>query len=115
VAVISCVDYEGRRVTLSEKTWEDHLQARHPEMRGQDRAIETTIVRPDQANHAPGFADREVLYRKGVLPPPDKNDYVKVIVQYHDYGGGQMVGFVVTAFAVEEISSGEHIKWIAPR
>jgi hypothetical protein len=56
-----------------------------------------------------------VLYRKGVLPPPDKQDYLKVVVQYRYTSGGEWIGDVRTAFAIDEIDPEERTKWTAGR
>jgi hypothetical protein len=110
-----CIDYDGRPVTLTERVWTDHILARHPEMRDGLRAIETTLVSPHQVNHDLTHPDREVFYRAGVLPPPDHQDYLKVVVQYRWTSGGEWRGDVRTAFAVDEIDPEERTKWTAPR
>jgi hypothetical protein len=113
LAVIRCVDYDGREVVLTERVWEDHIRPRHPETWQGLRAIETTLVSPHQVNHDVTHADREVFYRKGVLPPPDKQDYLKVVVHYRYGADSEWVGDVRTAFAVDEIDPEERTKWTA--
>src|SRR5581483_3397750 len=99
---MTCYDYEGRRVRLSDSTWYDHIQAKHPETRGKQRSIEMTLVSPNQVNLDGTFPNREVFYRRGVLPPPDREDYLKVVVQYVETDDGEMLGDVRTAYAVTE-------------
>jgi hypothetical protein len=82
-------------------------------MRGNERAIETTIVSPSQVNRDRGFADREVFYRRGVLPPPDRADFLKVVVRYRTTEGGEDIGEITTAYAVSVIEPGERVLWSA--
>jgi hypothetical protein len=111
VAILTCFDYAGRRVTLSDSNWVDHILDQHHEMRGNERSIESTLVSPHQVNFDRGHADREVFYRHGVLPPPDKGDFLKVVVRYYHNQDGEEVGEVVTAFAVDKVEPMEKFKW----
>jgi hypothetical protein len=113
--VLRCIDYDRRSVVLTDRVWEDHIRPRHPETWHGLRAIETTLISPDQVNHDLMHADREVFYRKGVLPPPDKQDYLKAVVQFRYTSGGEWIGDVRTAFAVDEIDPEERNKWTANR
>jgi hypothetical protein len=66
-------------------------------------------------NRDKDYADREVFYRRGALPPPDKNDYLKVVVRYRETGDGELVGRVLTAYAIRAIVPEEPVLWTAPR
>jgi hypothetical protein len=90
----------------------DHIQQRHEEMRGNDRSIEKTLVSPHQVNIDRAYADREVFYRDGALPPTDNNILLKVVVRYYQNQDGDVVGDVVTAFAVTQVSPTEKVKWL---
>jgi hypothetical protein len=54
-----------------------------------------------------------VFYRRGVLPPPDKADFLKVVVRYRTTRGGEEIGEVTTAYAVAVIEPGERVLWSA--
>jgi hypothetical protein len=66
-------------------------------------------------NRDKDFADREVFYRRGALPPPDKQDYLKVVVRYRETDSGELVGLVLTAYAIRAILPEERVLWRAPR
>ena len=74
-------------------------------------AMDLTIASPHRANYAVGSMTREVLYRRNVLAPPLRQDYLKVVVQYRETSGGETVGYVVSAYAVEAIDPQEAPKW----
>ncbi len=111
MTILTCYDVFGRRVRLADSTWFDHIQSGHPETRGNERALEITLVSPEQVNFDARFSNREVFYRRGALPPPDKEDVLKVVVQYFETDDGEMIGDVRTAYAVTDIPSEEPVKW----
>jgi hypothetical protein len=105
------VDYEGRPVILRGEVWQDHNCPLHPEVCNNLEAMDLTIASPHRANFAVGSMTREVLYRRNVLAPPLRRDYLKVVVQYRETSGGETVGYVVSAYAVEAIDPQEAPKW----
>ena len=60
------------------------------------------------------FPNREMFYKKGALPPPDSNDYVKVVVEYRGADNGDVVGRVITAYAMSTVKQGEEVIWQTP-
>lgn len=58
------------------------------------------------------FGDRENYYRRGVLPPPHDHLMMKVVVAFAPTSvGDRVVGTVVTAFPIPEVTKGELRKW----
>src|SRR5262245_19008112 len=109
--VLESIDYRGRRVLLDTDVWFDHILTEHPELRGNDRAIVLTLASPHRVNRHKDYPDREVFYRRGVLPPPDKDDYPKVFVQFRESRTGEMIGRVRTAYAITHIPPEESPLW----
>jgi hypothetical protein len=113
--VLDCIDYAGRQVRLTDTVWYGHILMEHPELRANERSVELALVSPHQVNRDKDFADREVFYRRGALPPPDKNDYLNVVVRYRETDEGVLVGQLLTAYAIRAILPEEPILWSAPR
>ncbi|HKG24075.1 MAG TPA: hypothetical protein VKB09_00420 [Thermomicrobiales bacterium] len=109
--VLESIDYQGRRVRLTDDVWFDHVLLEHPELRNRQHAIDLTLASPHQVNQDKDHPDREVFYRRSVLPPPDKNDYLKVVVQFRESGSGETIGSVRTAFAITHIPREEPKLW----
>ncbi len=112
--ILECVDYSGRRVVLTDDRWYDHILMEHPELIQNDRSIEETLVSPHAVTQDTGYANREVFYRLGALPPPDKQDLLKVVVQFEETIGDQWVGRVITAYAITAVEPRETRIWTAP-
>jgi hypothetical protein len=113
--VLECVDYLGRRDLLTDTTWYDHILIEHPELRCNEQSAELALVCPHQVNRDKDYTEREVFYRRGALPPPDKNDHLEVVVRYRETDDGEVVGQITTAYAIRAIVPEEPVLWIAPR
>ena len=112
--VLGFTDRLDRIVTLPERTWYDKILLDHHELSGNERAIERAVRDPDVHARDKEYANREVYYRHGALPPPDDGDYVKVVVVYEETPTGETRGRVVTAYAITRLARGEHILWTNP-
>lgn len=106
--VLRCRDRWDREIVLTDRTWHRHVLSNHRELLDHLTGVERTIRRPQRVNHDKDHDDREVFYRRGVLPAPYDRDYLKVAVEF-DRETGQ--GRVVTAFASETIKAGEPKRW----
>lgn len=110
-AVLRCLDRWKRTVVLPEENWEGKILHDHIELLGNELAIEQTLVDPDILTIDRDYADREVYYRWGVLPPPDHDGYLKVCVGFRTLADGGVIGRIITAYAIPHVKPGERIKW----
>ena len=109
-----CLDRVGRTIILLGRVWEEKILLDHAEMHGSVDSVVNTIESPDIYARDRVHSDREVFYRWAVLPPPDDDRYLKVVVAYHEDDTGLVIGRVVTAFAVDFLPRGESKLWIRP-
>jgi len=56
--IVTVLDPWGREIRLSHTTWHEHIIINHPDVRGQLRKVETTIMRPE---HVIEVVERETL------------------------------------------------------
>ena len=101
-----------RLVVLPEENWTGKILLDHAELVGNEASVRLALVDPDQVTHDRDYADREVFYRRGALPPPDDRDFLKVCVAYRTLADGTILGRVVTAFATNRVKPGETTKWM---
>lgn len=107
-----CADRLGREIVLYEDTWYDHILVDHPRMANRVDALEQTITRPDRITRDRFIPERECYYRTGILPPPDKRYYLKVVIEFVGVGpDGIERGIVVTAYPSPHIAPDEAHLW----
>lgn len=106
--VLRCQDRWNREIVLTDRTWYGHVLSNHAELTDHLTAVERTVRRPQRVTTDKDDPDREVFYRRGILPVPYHRDYLKVVVQF-DNDAGQ--GRIVTAFATAVIKAGEPQRW----
>lgn len=111
--ILRAVDRCERMVVLHDSRW-DHICEEHREMHGHEASVRRTLHYPEVHTRDDVFANREVFYKKGVLPPPDSNDYVKVVVEYREADNGDVVGRVITSYATSKVKQGEELIWQTP-
>ena len=109
--VVWCRDRRGRHVHLPPENWFGKIILDHAEMSDNEASVVQTIEDPDVHVADRVHGDREVYYRWGVLPHPDEDRYVKVVVAYRSDHDGAVTGRVVTAFAVDALTRGETRIW----
>lgn len=98
--VFWCRDRWGRETALSVDTWEDKILLDHFEVLGQEDCVRNALISPNQVNFDVAEPlSRECFYLKGVLPPPDDEDYLKVCVAFTPSSSGAPLGRVVTAYS----------------
>lgn len=73
-------DREGIEVILSDRVWFGHILVNHPEMAGQERAIEQTSVDPAVINADPFHRDRKLYYRRCSVTGFIDEVVVKVVI-----------------------------------
>ncbi len=79
-------------------------------MRGQETAVQATLVAPDRVVNDATHSDREVFYRKGVVAGAERY-FLKVCIEFRRTVDGVMVGEVVTAYPANRFKSGERQRW----
>jgi hypothetical protein len=112
--VLHCLDRRGRSVTLSALNWDEKILLDHAEMIGCEGFVASSIESPDLHARDRVFSNREVYYRWAILPPPDDDRYLKVVVAYYVDDTGIVAGRVVTAYAVDFLPRGETRLWTRP-
>lgn len=91
-------------------TWQDHIEAEHLEMRGNQGAVCATIREPVfiyQSNRYPG---RRLYYRPFTLPHPFYSTYTLVVVQYEGEGS-RRGGEIVSVYATANIKARDILIW----
>jgi hypothetical protein len=107
-----CADRFGREVVLHEDTWYDHVLLERHILDGRLDAVEAAIVRAEHVTNDRNDPNRRCYYRSGELPPPDHDDYLKVVVEFGPRGSDGIVrGTVVTAFPTTQVTMGEKREW----
>jgi hypothetical protein len=110
--VVDTTDRDGVRVVCAESWWLQKISPKHQEMRRQYAAATATINQPDLIHQSSTHANRKVLYKRGILPVPHHDLYVRVVVEYHEI---VIKGFppatLVTAFSCTNIKEGETQLW----
>lgn len=108
--LFSCMDPEGRLITARRQRWEEHIQARHPEIAAHDESVRVTLEAPDVI--VSDFDNPAGLnyYRLGILPPPFDELYLKVVVNFTEINA-TVFGDVITAYPAGKIARGEVQQW----
>jgi hypothetical protein len=107
-----CADRFGREVVLYEDTWYDHVLSKRHILAGRLAAVEAAIMHAERITHDRKDPDRRCYYRSGELPPPDVDDFVKVVVAFGPRGhDGVVRGVVATAFTTTRVTFGEKREW----
>ena len=110
--MLRCRDRWGREIVLPDYTWHNDILANHGELVGHLDAVDRTVRRPHRVTYDKDYSDREVSYRRGVLPAPYDRDYLKVVVEFRQSATVDLPrGRIVTAYTAERIKSGERSRW----
>jgi len=109
--VVRVTDQWGRAITLPAENWSDKILLDHGEMLDNESAVQRTLADPDVVTFDKDYADRELYYRRGALPPPFRQTYLKVCVAFQLTPGGTATGRVATAYATDRVKPGERGKW----
>ena len=105
-------DPDGVDVTCNKKTWDDHIETRHPELEGHDSDVATAVERPLGVYQSSTHVARRVFYApSSALSSPMNRGLIRVVVEYgHDIFGRDR-GHVITAMHVLRPKQGERIVW----
>jgi hypothetical protein len=93
-------DIHNRRIQLTDER-QDHIETDHPEMSGEARKIQETLLNPDIIVKSRTDSDIELFYRHYDITPVSEK-YLCVVVKI-------LVGnmFIVTAYFTDTIKRGE--------
>lgn len=105
---LSTHDREGKKVTLSRKSWQQHVITNHPEMAGQEDAICRTIEDPDYVSKSPQMprhpsGERLVACRREPTIRTTR-PYVFVVIEYCPTGN-----WVPSTYLSPLPPKGEHV------
>lgn len=106
-----CKDKDGIEVICFRDTWDNHIVAEHPYMKGCEAYVKTTIERPYQIYQDPIFLKRNIIYKPFALPIPFNQEYLRIVLEYRKHIFRGMIGKVITAYATRNIKQGDIIKW----
>lgn len=102
--LFEATDPRGWRVICTEKQWTEHVLAFHEEqMEGCEAEVKKTIESP---MYGIIYSDKEDLSRCIYYSRRSTTTYLKVVVAYD-----QQAGFLITAFPIHEMKSGEFPIW----
>ena len=76
------VDKLKREIFIDLSTWNDKIVWNHPELDGNEQAIERTLADPGVRTKDKDHDDREMFYRNSVLSPPYQKDWLKIVVAF---------------------------------
>lgn len=107
-----CVDRWGRAIVLTEATWTLHIVPDRAPLAGNESAVRRALVAPQLVMRDRTRADRELFYRRGVLPPPYDHLYLKVVVAFLGPGEARIGGRVVTAFPTRRTRRRAEQRWL---
>ncbi len=86
--------------------WYGKVLVDRPELQSALDVVERTIIDPDSICDDKFFDDREVFYRRDLLPSPHGWKLVKVVVRF---AGDE--GRVITVIPAYEINPAERCRW----
>lgn len=103
---LRCIDPLGREIVLMDDVWYGKILIDRPSFAHALDVVERTLVGPELINDDKHFANREVFYRRDLLPPPYGRKLVKVVVEFAGDAGR-----VVTAFPAFNVNPDERYRW----
>lgn len=111
MVVFRCSDKDGITVICSSGTWENHIVAKHPEMKGCDAYVKASIEKPYQIYQDSKHPNTKIVYRPFILPKPFHTQYLRVAIKYRKRMFEGLVGYVSTAFACQNKREGDILIW----
>jgi hypothetical protein len=110
--IFRCKDRDGIVVICNQGTWENHIVAEHPEMKGCEAYVKVSIERPYQICQNGIHPDEKNIYKPFILPRPYNTQYLRVGVKYHKKRlGKSVVGYVKTAFPCKGRRASDIVIW----
>ena len=99
---IHAVSPLGYDVYCSQEQWDEHILKGHGEMRGNEHAVEKTIVSPDEVYKSAEYDNRDVYFKKSSGASYEAKGFgTRVIVDIPNKS--IPAGDIVTAFAAKNI------------
>lgn len=109
--LLRCVDRTGRDVVLSEEAWFGRILRDHAMLGGYEGLIQVVVQDPNRVTRDLNRSNRECFYRQGVFPDYPRL-FLKVVVEFRQGDlTGAVSGYVVTAYPLQRVRSGEEQLW----
>jgi len=111
--IFHCHDREGVLITCSVQCWENHILTEHPEMKGYEAHVKTTIEDPYQIYQDSKHINQKVIYKPFILPKPYQQQYLRVALEYKMKKFRGLRGYVLSAYPSINIKKGDILIWTA--
>jgi len=112
--MFKCIDRNGIVVLCSKGTWNNHIIAEHPEMKGWEAYVKAAIEKPNQIYQDGRHPHIRIIYRPFILPKPYNLYYLRVAIKYRTRKFGGARGYVSTAFPCVNKRKGDILIWEEP-
>lgn len=109
--VLKCRDRDNVVITCKKSTWQNHIVAKHPEIKEGLAYVKTTLENPDQIFQDPSHANRKNFYKYGIMPDPYNEQYIRVTVEYKYKKLTGPRGYVITALVCQGFKKGGILIW----
>lgn len=109
--MFECKDKDGVVIVCTRETWENHIVAEHPEMKGCESHVKAAVEKPYQVCQDGRNPRKKNIYRPFVLPPPYHTQYLRVVIEYRKKKLRGTKGYVVTAFPCQGQRLGDILIW----
>lgn len=109
--MFQCQDKDGIIIICSQGTWDNHIAARHPEMKGYESFVKAAIEKPYQVYQDGRHTNTKIIYRPFILPQPYNQYYLRVVIVYKEKVFRGIKGYVSTAFPCVNIRKGDILIW----
>ena len=103
---LRCRDPMGREIVLMDDVWHGKILIKRPELHSALDVVERTLTDPELICDDKDFDDREVFYRRDLLPPPYGRKLLKVVVRF-----ATDAGEVITVFPAFNVNPDERCRW----
>ncbi|HEY4711416.1 MAG TPA: hypothetical protein VIH69_01870, partial [Dehalococcoidia bacterium] len=111
MAKFVCYDSNGVEVTCTDDNWDNHIVAEHPEIKGCEVHVKTTIEKPHRIYQDPRHPNTKILYKPFILPKPFHTQWLRVAIEYRKPRFGNLRGYTLTAFACTGVRKGDILIW----
>jgi hypothetical protein len=106
-----CKDKDGTNVICFKDTWDNHIVAEHPFMKGCEAYVKSAIERPYTVYQDSGSINRLIIYKPYVLPIPFEKEYLRIVLEYKNHIIRGITAKVITAYATRNIKQGDILIW----
>jgi hypothetical protein len=109
--IFRCLDRDNVTIICTEDTWENHILAEHPEMRGCEVHVRTAIEKPYQVFQDGRHPNVRIIYKPFILPKPFSLYYLRVAIKYRKRVFDKLRGYVASAFPCKNKRKGDILIW----